>query len=196
MFGTRYKAFNAEFNLSLTVQETDNVAYTANPYNLAATTFGNGVAFNNGNTIYHGEVYLGATSGSEKFNLAVPFKVYYYDSSGNFIKNTNDNSTMFNNTTYIALAAENTIVAADNDYNATGVITAAGYPAGAGSLLLLSPNAKGYVDVEALLGVSYANLKHLTVWDNFSSNYVNPTVRVNFGINPGFGGVIHIRENF
>jgi hypothetical protein len=182
--------YDAEISLAVNVIDADGVAYPGNPARFGQPTAGNGIGWTAGKSIRTGRLQLTNANGSELVALPVPFAAQYWNGSV-FVANASDACTA-------ALVAE--LGLAPNPAGLSTTPTIANNPLAAGSagLVLSAPGAgnTGYVDlVYDLSTATGAALEFLRWdWDGDGSLDDDPTARATFGIFPGDGRVIYLRE--
>jgi hypothetical protein len=191
--GSNTAPFNGEIQLTVTIQDTDGVAYGNTPYTFTfgSTQAGSGIAFNGCKQMYHGRINLGNAYGPELSSLpplVVPFTVQYYSGSNGFVTNTTDSCTIFNNNSNITLQPT------PSSLSTTATVNA--FTQGIGNLTLTRPNAAGYVNLQANLS-ALPWLQYAWPFDtsNTTGQFIdNPQARVTFGIYAGTNQIIYERE--
>jgi hypothetical protein len=179
--------FDASLTLSANFLDSENVAYTSNPYTQT------GIAFGGNDSQRFGRLRISNASGSELLALPMPFTAQYWNGSG-FVTNTADactalaapTLTFFTQTTNNQLASGETTATSNNPF-----------VAGLGGLRLTAPGNGnyGYLDVTV---TAPAWLQYN--WDGIDqggdSNLFddNPRSRAAFGKRRGSDKVIIRRE--
>jgi len=182
----------ANIQLKLNVIDTDNVAYAANPFVFGG---GEGMAFNQGSTFYHGRLWVSNAYGSEQIPLNVPMQTQYYNGSL-FVQNNQDNCTAISNTAHVILT--------NPPPPQVAITTTASLPqptflGGSTRIQLSEPKATGQKNLEINLTSSGANLPWLQYNWAFQagSAYENPCAQANFGTNKGGSpSIIYQREYY
>ena len=194
-------AFDAEIALSIDVLDLEGVAYTGNPYRIAAPSSGNGMAWSSGAAQRYGRLALTNAFGSELGALPVPMRAEYWTGSG-FALHGDDGCTL--------LTAANVGTTARSPGSLATAPTVANAPllSGDAGLSFSAPGSEGSADVLVNLGstdvatpwgpIVAAGMPWLR-WDwsgdGAGPTYdEDPTARIDFGIFGGDAPVIFRRE--
>ena len=190
--GVDATAFNAEIELSTNVIDSDTVAYASNPYKFGGTAQGTGLTFVGGNLIYQGRIQIFDNAGHEELELALPYQVEYFDGN-DYVLNTLDNFTVFNNPANISLTPD-----PSNLDTTASVTTLVG---GKGTITLSPPvgGVKGGVIVTTLLEQIKGNLPYLQHDWEIDGNEDgvfddNPSALATFGVYEGKKNIIFLEE--
>ncbi len=182
--------YDAEISLAVNVVDADGVAYAANPARFGQPSAGNGIGWTSSKSIRTGRLQLVNANGSELVALPVPFTAQYWNGSV-FVSNTADACTA-------ALVAELVLAPNPGALSTTPTIASNPLTTGSAGLVLSAPGAgnTGYFDlVYDLSTATGAALEFLRWdWDGDGSLDDDPTARATFGIFPGDGRVIYLRE--
>ncbi|MEM6998346.1 MAG: right-handed parallel beta-helix repeat-containing protein [Pseudomonadota bacterium] len=186
--------FDAEIGLQINVIDTDTKfngdgdGNNVNPEVIAAATAGNGISFNANKDQRWGRLILDNTFGSELLPLEIPVRTEY-QSSGNFVTNTDDNCTAYTSAN-ITFSNHNGITAGAN-LTATGAGTVInGVDDDANPLILNNTLPEvGFVDATHSID-SWLQYD----WDNDTNHDNNPFGRATWGIFAGPDEFIFIRE--
>lgn len=202
--GTLVSPFTAEIQLKLaTVIDSDGVfctnGCTSKAFNFGATTAGAGIRFTGvggGKQFYHGRMVLIDTVGSELLTLTMPMQTQYYTSGGNgFAINTLDSCTM------LLGGVSNLILTPSSGITTTPSLSSNTFNQGNINISLTPPNASGYVDIEANITSTGANLP----WLQFNWPYAgstngaftaDPRGHATFGVFKGNDRIIFEKEIF
>lgn len=183
---TNKAPFDAEIALNITVIDSDNVAYTSNPFVIGGTSTGTGIDFNGGNGMRHGRIEIMGNCGPEIQSLTLPIEIQYYTTNAGYIKNTADSCTAFTESDFL-------LVADPGSLNTTPTLTLSG--AGSGDLTLSAPNAVGFFEITLNLS-TLPWLQYDWPHDGLADGLFddNPQERASFGIAGCGGNVVHRQE--
>lgn len=178
-------AFNADIALTLNVIDTDGVVFAANPASFGAATATNGIAFSDGNALTttdnqmrYGRIRMQNALGSELRALPVPVRAEYWTGTG-FAANAADSCTTIGTVTLNAAPSTCTL---------SPTWTGAGLAAGAGTVTLAAPGARGCSDLTL---TAPAWLKGRWSGATYSED---PKARATFGVFKD--RVLYRRENY
>ncbi len=195
--------FTAEIQLQIsTITDSDGVTCTGNGcqsggVDFGETSIGNGIPFLglvSGNTFYHGRLVMHDAAGSELLVGSVPMRIEYYTSDHGFILNEQDNCTIFNG------SVDNLILTPSAGLvTSASLLTPFNFQEGVLTLTLAVPNTPGYVDIQASLGITSANLPWLQYnwpYENISATdfSLDPKARYTFGLFDESDPIIYKKE--
>lgn len=205
--GTLVPPFTSEIQLSIpTITDSDDVPCTGSGcasggFAFGNTTLGNGIAFTGtggGKQFYHGALALLNVSGAQQLPLTLPMQAQFYSTARGttgLAVNTLDSCTTFNSASNLRLTPSGistsaSLVGSPPTFS-QGILNI--------TLSAPSPSAAGYVDVEADLTATGANLPWLQYnWPysgSASTNFVtNPRGRGTFGVFQGNDRIIYQQE--
>jgi len=198
--------FNADIALAINIIDADGVIFTGNPASFGTATAGNGIAFNNGNEMRFGRLYLQNAFGSELLPLPVPVTAQYWNGIG-FVTNTLDQCTQISVANIGLANYTGNLVQGD-----TTVSTGAAFTSGVGQLTLFAPGVanNGSVDLVVNLGATASEASCIPlipdpVTTGVDNSYLkgrwcganidkDPTARATFGVYKSADEIIYIRE--
>jgi hypothetical protein len=206
--------YNADIGIAINVADADGVVYASNPMNVGLATAGNGINFNNGKQMRFGRLYATSARGSALVPLSLRLELQYWNGTA-FVTNTADTCTtisannieMTNFSQNLDLCETSLTVDAFAKGRATARLSKPG-GANTGSVTLVPRLGSSVVGAQTCIAgsvtaVTGANLPYLQgKWDatdQLGDGMVyddNPAARGTFGVYPGSGGVIDLRENF
>ncbi len=204
--------FNADIGLSVTVKDSDNIAYAANPAHFGIATAGNGIAFTGGKAMEFGRLFLGNAIGSELLDLPIPISTQFW-TAGGFVTNSADSCTTLANTPVALSNFSGNESACTTTVSPSATLS---FSSGKASLKLTKPgsNKNGSVDLAINLGAA-SGTTCATVgvgntvaaggaattwlqgnWGGSATFTVNPTARATFGQYRNTQEFIYMRENY
>lgn len=206
--------YNADIGLAVNVVDADGVAYAGNPVNVGLPSAGGGIGFNNGKQMRFGRLFVTNARGSSLVPLSMTMELQYWNSTA-FVTNTADSCTtvsannveMKNFTQTLDLCDTSLTVSAFAKGRATGQLSKPG-SANVGSVTLVPRLGSVVSGAQTCIAgsptaVTGANVPYLRgQWDAIDQGADgqvfddNPAGRGTFGIYPGSGTVIDLRENF
>lgn len=189
--------FDAEISLQIDVQDSDSVAFAANPAAFGSASAGNGIDFSIDpldatqqlKQMRFGRMYLQNAYGSELVPLQLPLRAEYYDASG-FVTNTDDGCSSYDGT--LATLGNYQLNLNDPETTVSGAGSLiAGLSDSTNPLQLSAPGATNDGSVDVTLPVEFW-LRY--DWDGDGSHDNDPTGRGSFGIYSGNPRMIYTRE--
>lgn len=183
--------FDAEIGVSVTLVDADGVAYTANPLAIGQPVAGQGIAFQDGNTVRFGRMAFQNAYGAEVRDLAVPLRAEYFNGT-RFTSNTDDACTTF-------LSSNLALARVPVTLPTVAAVANAPLVAGEAGLTLSAPGAgqTGTVSLRLDLSPTGADLEFLQFdWDGDGLHDDDPTATATFGVYRGSDSRVHLRERY
>ena len=215
-FRNNYKKPEEVFDIKLAINvlDADGVAATTNPVRFGQAATGLGMAFSGGKQMRFGRLFATSARGSALVPLSMRLELQYWNGTA-FVTNTSDTCTtispnnieMTNFSQNLDLCETSLTVGSFAKGRATAQLSKPG-GANTGSVTLVPRLGSAVIGAQTCIAgsvtaVTGANLPYLQgKWDAVDQGADgliyddNPAARGTFGVYPGSGGVIDLRENF